>query len=1071
MPLLVNTIRALWSLRRDRHFVSLAFLTAVAIAGGTVFYWLVEGLRVVDSFYFSVVTLATVGYGDFTPETDHGKLFTAFYVLVGVGIVLSFVMRVSGQAVLAHMQHHPARNGHQRDRALPDELVEPVEKRRSGARPQPCSGAQPSTSIGLMLVGRSAEEATIDHLLADAREGRSGVLVLRGEAGIGKSALLEHAAAQADGMRVLRAVGVESESELAFAALHQILRPVLDRIEHLPEPQAAALRSAFALSSETVDDRFRVSLAVLGILAELAEEGPLLCLVDDAQWLDQASADALLFAARRLEAEPVALLLGVRDDTARPFPAPGLDELRLAPLEAAPARELIAARVGTSAAPEVVEWVLENANGNALALVELPAGLTAGQLSGREPLARTVPQATSVEEAYLERVARLPPPVRRLLVVAAAEETGDRATIALAADRLGLDAGGLVQAEEVGIVRVELDRIEFRHPLMRSAVYRSAPFAERERAHAALAEALSGAAEADRRAWHRAAATVGRDDKVAAELEATAERARSRGGHAAAATALERAVELTTDDREQGRLLVAAASAASMAGRDEHAAELAGRATALVEHPLLRSEIARVLGVGEMQRGTTSEAHRITLAAARETAGSAPEKAVELMFHAAISAALGGDLQGLRAVFDLAAEIAPKVTDPVWTQLVRLMVGIGAVQGGDAERGAQLIQDALAETEDMTDPRQLVWSGNGALNVGDDARADALYARAASLARAAGSLGVLTYALASRAPALFWRSRFDEAAIAATEAVRLGREIGALNLVPHPLAILAAVAAVRGREAEARELAEEALGLSSAHGLGLVAASATWTLGLLDLVRGRPEARERLSSLREGHPGSGHPLYTVLSIPDRIEADVRAGRPDEALRELPMYETWALHSGAPWARARLACCRALLAAGDEATARFDEAVSLDDASRPLEAARIRLLYGEHLRRGRRRTEAREQLRAALAAFERLGAVFWADRARSELRATGETARKRDPSTLSDLTPQELQIARLVSDGGSNKEVAAQLFLSPRTVEYHLRKVFMKLGIASRADLIRHGLGSASASAEPQPVPS
>jgi DNA-binding CsgD family transcriptional regulator len=917
-----------------------------------------------------------------------------------------------------------------------------------------------------MLIGRGEEIAAVDRLLERARSSCSGVLVVRGEAGIGKSALLEHARATADGMTVLRGVGIESESELAFAALHQILRPVLDRIERLPEPQAAALRSAFALSSETVDDRFRVSLAVLGILAEVAEERPLLCLVDDAQWLDEASADALLFAARRLEAEPIALLVAARDDAARPFPAPGLPELRLPPLGSADARALVAGRLGTQVAPVVVEWLLGHANGNALALVELPVALTAAQLAGREPLAGTVPHATSVEAAYLERIAVLAPAVRRLLVVAAAEETGDRATIAVAAADLGLDAAQLVEAEAAGVLRVELDRVEFRHPLMRSAVYRAAPFAERERAHVALADTLSGEADADRRAWHRAAAAVGRDDAVAAELEATADRAHSRGGYVAAATALERAAELTTDEGEQGRRLVAAAHAASMAGRDEDAAALAARAAPLVRDALLSAEIALVRGVGEMQRGTTSEAHRITLAAAREVAEQAPEKAIELMFHAAISAALGGDLQGLRAVFDLAPEIAPRVTDPVWTHLVGLMVGIGAVQGGDSERGARVIQDALAETEKMTDPRQLVWSGNGALNIGDDVRADALYARAASLARAAGSLGVLTYALASRAPTLLWRSRFDEAAVAATEAVRLGREIGALNLVPHPLAILAAVAAVRGREAEARELAEEALGLASAHGLGLAAASATWTVGLLDLARGRPEARERLNSLRDARPGSGHPLYTVLSIPDRIEAHVRAGRPDEARTELPLYEAWALHSGAQWALARLACCRALLAAGDEATAHYEEAVSLDDASRPLEAARIRLLYGEHLRRERRRIEAREQLRAALTAFERLGAVLWADRARSELRASGETARRRDPSTVSHLTPQELQIARLVSEGGSNKEIAGQLFLSPRTVEYHLRKVFSKLGITSRAELIRHAVVPEAVVAEP-----
>ena len=917
-----------------------------------------------------------------------------------------------------------------------------------------------------MLIGRGEELALVDRLCERARSGSSGVLVVRGEAGIGKSALLEHAREGADGMTVLRGVGIESESELAFAALHQILRPVLDRLEHLPEPQAAALRSAFALTSESVGDRFRVSLATLALLAEAAEERPLLCLVDDAQWLDQPSAEALLFAARRLEAEAIALLVAVRDDEARPFATPGLPELRLAPLGAADARTLLAGRVGSQLAPDVAEWLVEHARGNALALVELPSALTPAQLAGHEPLVRTLPTVTSVEQAYLERVAGLPAPVRRLLVVAAAEETGDRATIAAAAGRLGLDAGGLVEAEQAGVVSVGLARIEFRHPLMRSAVYRGATFAEREQAHAALADALSGEADADRRAWHRAAAAVGTDDRVAADLEQTADRARSRGGYAAASTALERAAELTGDERERGRRLVGAAHAASMAGRDERALALAGRASPLVTDSLLRAEIARVIGVGEMQRGRTSEAHRLMLEAAADVGARAPEKAVELMFHAGISAGIAGDFAGVAAAWDLAALLEPSVQEGVWRDLVHLMIGMGAVHRGDAEAGARLIQEALTRVAAASDPRQLIWCASGAMTLGDDARADALYAGAAVLARAAGSLGVLTFALGLRGPPLLWRGRFDEAAIVADEAVRLAREIGAANLVPHPLAVLAAVAAVRGREEEARDLAEEAIRLAGAHGIGLAAASAAWTLGLLDLAHGRPEARERLSRLRDPRPGTGHPLFTILSTPDRIEAAVRAGRPDEASAELPAYEAWATSSGAAWARARLACCRALLATGGEATAHFREAVGVGDDSRPLEAARIRLLYGEQLRRERRRAEAREQLRAALASFEQLGATVWADRARAELRATGETARKRDPSTLGELTPQELQIARLVAEGGSNKEIGAQLFLSPRTVEYHLRKVFAKLGIASRADLIRFGLAPA---AEPQPV--
>src|SRR5262245_42192439 len=369
-----------------------------------------------------------------------------------------------------------------------------------------------------MLIGRAAETAAIEGLLANAREGRSGVLVVRGEAGVGKSALLEHAVAKAGGFRILRGVGVEVESELAYAALHQILRPVFDRIDRLPEPQAASLRAAFALSDETVDERFRVSLGVLGLVAEVAEETPLLCVVDDAQWLDQASADALVFVARRLEAETVVLLFAARDDEDRPFVAPGLSELRPPSLSPRDAHLLLAERLGSTVAAGVIDWLVESANGNPLALVELPSNLTPAQLPGHDPLSGRLPPATSVEQVYLERIERLPPSVRKVLVVAAAEETGSRATIERAAAEVGLDVEELEAAEAAGLLRIDAARLEFRHPLVRSAVYRGAGFRDREGAHRAVAAVLDRRVDADRPAWHRAAATVGTDEEGADEL-------------------------------------------------------------------------------------------------------------------------------------------------------------------------------------------------------------------------------------------------------------------------------------------------------------------------------------------------------------------------------------------------------------------------------------------------------------------------------------------------------------------------------------------------------------------------
>ena len=874
------------------------------------------------------------------------------------------------------------------------------------------------------MIGREAETALLERVIEEARDGRSGVLVVRGEPGVGKSVLLEHAVARAEGMRILKAVGIESEAELAYAGLHQIFRPVLDRIERLPQPQAAALRSAFALSDETVDERFRVLLGVLGLFAEVADEGPVVCLVDDAQWLDQASAEALVFAARRFVAEPIALLFAARGTPEPAFAAPGLPELRLSALSPTEARVLVTQRLGMHVSSNAVEWVLAGANGNPLALLELPAALTPAQLAGREPLAGRVPPPTSVEQAYLERLGRLPDDARAILLIAAAEDTGDRATVARAAAGLGLDADALAPAEAEGLVHVRGDRIDFRHPLVRSAVYRGAGFAERESAHRALAAIFTSARDVDRRAWHRAAATVGVDADVAAELEQSAARARARGGHAAASAALERAATLTPDGPDRGRRFVDAARSASMAGLDERAAALSHRAEDVVADPLLRAEIARVRGVGQLRRGRPADAYAALLDAARDVGPLAADKAAELLSDAAIAAGLSGAVDA-RIVYRVAQTLDRAPLEHPWASVVQIMVGIDGVNGGDIGGGAELIARGQAQAEASDDAIQLMWAGLGAIALGDDARAGDVLARAAASARAVGSLATLALALGMRSPPLFVQGRFDEAGVDAAEAVRLARETGATNLVPHPLSVGAAVAGVRGREDEARAQAEDAIGLAASHGVGLAAGTGIWTLGMLDLVHGRyVQALDRLNALRRPRPGYGHPVVAIRTIPDRIEAAVRAGQAEDAAAELTAYEAWVGHSRAAWAEARLASCRALLADGDEAARLFEDAVRGGDNGHPFDHCRMQLLYGEHLRRTRRRIEAREQLRSALATFEQLGAVPWAERAASELRATGETARKRDPSTIDQLTPQELQIARLVADGNSNKEVAA-----------------------------------------------
>jgi DNA-binding NarL/FixJ family response regulator len=909
-----------------------------------------------------------------------------------------------------------------------------------------------------MLLGRSAETAVIDRLLAAAREGRSGVLVVRGEAGIGKSALLEHAVEQADGFTVLRGVGVESESELGYAALHQVLRPVLDRIDQLPEPQAAALRGAFALSTETVDDRFRVSLAALTILAEAAEERPVLCLIDDAQWLDRASADALVFVARRLEAESLALLFAARDDEAQPFLARGLAEVHLSSLSPSDSRALLSERLDQDVTAAAVEWLVESANGNPLALVELPATLTPGQLDGQDRLTSKLPPTTSVEQVYLERVNRLPPAVRSLLLLAAVEETGARSTVERAAAKLGLSLDELASAESAGLLRVDGKRIVFRHPLVRSAVYRGAGFTERESAHRTLAVASAEEGNPDRAAWHRAAATVGTDEDVARELEGTAERARLRSGHATAAAALDRAAELSADTELKARRLVAGAGAAWQAGQPERATVLLDRARPIASDPRLRAELDHVHGVIEWRCGNLFDACETMMAGAKGAAALDPRKALLMLADAGSVCLETGDYARVVEVGERAAAL-PRSENDEDALLADLLVGVGSLTEGKTANEVSLVVEAIARAGDFEEPRLLIWAAVGASAVGDEATEAIILRRMAALARTSGAVDRLTTVLVTFTVSGWIANRYGVAAEAA-EGLGLARESGLANAANLHLASLAWLAAVKGRDEECRAYAAEVGESARARHHGLANSIAEWGIALLDLGIGRPDAAvARLAALSTAPLGVGHPYFALNSAPDLVEACVRTGHDEAARTAFALLEGFA-HPGAPaWALALAARCRGLLARDSVGESEFTEALRLhSESNRPFDRARTELLYGEFLRRERRRTDSREHLRAALEAFEDLGAAPWAERARGELRASGESARKRDPSTLADLTPQELQIARLVGEGSSNKEVAAQLFLSPRTVEYHLRKVFMKLGISSRGELIRHGVG-------------
>jgi DNA-binding CsgD family transcriptional regulator len=906
-----------------------------------------------------------------------------------------------------------------------------------------------------MLYGRHEECAAIDRLLADAGGQRSGALVIRGEVGLGKSALLAYAADRAAGrMRVLWGSGVESESELAFAALHQLVRPVLDHVERLPGPQATALQGAFGLATTQGRDRFLIGVGALSLLAEVAEERPLVCLVDDAQWLDQPSADALSFAARRLEAEGIVLLVAARDDDLHAFTAPSFQELRLTGLDAAAAGQLLTDQSPAGLAPNVRERLIEATQGNPLALLELLASLSADQLAGRASLPDPLPVSAGVEQVFLERVRRLPDPTQTLLLAIAAEETGDPAVIFRVGRALGTGTEAFEEAATAGLVRIAEGRIRFHHPLVRSAVYRGATINQRQAIHQALAAALPGAEHADRRAWHRAAAAMEPDPEVADELERSAERARRRSGYAAAARALERSAELTSAEALRRHRLTDAADAAWLAGQPDRALGLLDRAAAGVSEPRLRANVAHLRGVIELRRGVPANAFTILAAGSAEVAPVDPVKALAMLLPASEAASYAGDVTLTIEAARRAAAL-PRGQQRIDQFTLDMLVGIGSLLEGDTARGAPLLREATTLAQTFDDPSRLGYAGAAARYLGDDTATHDFYARAVARARATGELVLLPYLLESLAVAEVAAGRYAAATASASEGLRLARETGQESSVCQNLSTLALLAAMQGRQDACRSYAAEALERAVPRGLRLQAASASWALALLDLASSRPsEALARLTTLASGSE-TGHPVIALLSVPDLIEAAVRANQTERGQTALAGFEQWAAHTAPPWALALVPRCRGLLSAGAAADRHFAEALRLHGpSSRPFDRARTQLLYGEALRRARRRVDAREHLRAAFTTFEQLGASPWAERARTELRVSGETARQRNPSTLDQLTPQELQIVRFVGEGATNRDVAAQLFLSPRTIDYHLRQVFTKLGISSRAELIR-----------------
>jgi DNA-binding CsgD family transcriptional regulator len=900
------------------------------------------------------------------------------------------------------------------------------------------------------LVGRERECAAIDRLLEVSARGESSSLVLRGEAGIGKTALLTHAAERGGGGTVLRTAGVEAESDLAFAGLYGLLRPIVEKLGELPKTQADALAGALGLAPSLGSDRLLVSAATLSLLAAAAEEGPLLCLIDDAQFLDAESAEALVFSARRLAAEPVAMLFAVREGEARTFAAPGLPELVLEGLAAEPAARLLRASA-PSAADSVRAWLLAEAAGNPLALLELPSGLSEGQRQGRVGLPEAIPLSSRLRLAFEQRVDRLPAVTRSALLIAALDDGEEVATVVRAADESGLPEDALDSAEKAGLLRMVGGRIVFRHPLVRSALHESSTLSQRRAAHAALGAALSGAEDADRRAWHQALATLTTDENVAAALEESAHRYQARAGHASAATAFVRAAELSADEGRRAGRLAAAAEAAWAAGQPERARELIARALPLATAQA-RAELLHLRGVIEARTGDLRSAVAVLTEAA--DASEDGSLTLEVLNEATEAAAYAGNYAQAAALGARAGAIDPRGETDRFR--VAALGGVAAELAGDHQRSAPLAQEAIRRAEQLEDPHALILAAFIA-DLGGTVGEGLPYAsRAVTMARERGLLSILPDALRQQTFCLVGQGRFSLAYAAAEEGIRLASDFEHHWDTSWILSRLATLDALRGDESRARAHADEAIELA-ATGVTMVVGFAEWALGMLELTLGRPsEATERLLLVSAGERSESNPLTALWSIPDLIEAAARAGRLDEAADRFDRYTDWVHHSPSPARLSLLARCRALAGEGD-VREQFETALAAGAALSPFEQARTELLYGEWLRRERQGREARRHLRRAADLFRQVGAPPWEERAEAELRATGEKARRRDPSTLDQLTPQELQIAGLVADGMTNREIAAQLFLSPRTIDYHLRKVFSKLGLSSRTELVRMGV--------------
>ena len=893
------------------------------------------------------------------------------------------------------------------------------------------------------LRGRASECAALDGLLRGLRAGQSRALVVRGEAGIGKTVLLEYLISSASDLSVVRTAGVESDIELAYASLHQLCVPLLNRLDRLPGPQRRALEIVFSLSTGPPPDRFLVGLAVLSFFSEVTTERALLCVIDDAQWLDQASAETLAFVAHRLVAEPVGLVFAARE--------PGrelqhLPELEVHGLGDADARALLSSAVPFKLDERIRDRIIEEMRGNPLALLELPRGLSATQLAGGFGLSEAHALTSRIQEGFSRQLEPLTDDARLLLLLAAAEPVGDPLLLSRAAAQLGITVSA-ADAEIDGLLALGR-RVTFRHPLVRAAVYRSATVQDRQAVHLALAEATDRGLDPDRRAWHLSTAAAGPDEEVASELEASAGRAQARGGAAAAAAFLQRALALTADPGRRADRALAAAQASLQAGAFDAARGLLATSET---GPLDDVQLARVdllRGHIAFASGAASDAPPLLLKAASRLEAFDLELACETYLNAWGAAGMAGQGDVILEIWRAVRALPLTSGDPRPLEL--LLAGMAQLTTEGHAAAAPTLQRAAEALLAMPveDALRWGWAAIGASTaVWDDEGMRAISARQVRLVRDAGVLAQLPLHLASLALSTSWTGDLAGVASLIAEAESVAAATGTA-FAPFTLMRLRAL---QGREAEAAALISETIEHGSFGGRGIAATNAHWAAAVL--YNGLARCDKAASAARRATSNTFEPWVSTFALPELVEAAARGSDTELAREALVRLAATTQPCGTDFALGVEARCRALVSEGPAADDLYREAIKRLSRTRLRpELARAHLVYGEWLRRESRRVDAREQLRAAQEMFAAIGMEAFAARARSELQASGEKVRKRSVETRDDLTSQEWQIARLARDGLSNPEIGARLFLSPRTVEWHLRNVFNKLDIRSRREL-------------------